>query len=475
MSITSRRNSLRKSSISINSIRNTFASFSKGITNAKQKSDDILKQTRETNLFKSKLIRKDGEFFARRRENVRRKNREDELESSSITGVAKKEGNIVTRSTRGFLGRILDFFGIILIGWFVNTLPKILKAIQALISRIQKFIGLLTGFIDGLKDFFTGIGEGIRTAFESLPKFELDQVKSEVNETVEKLVGGLQRLQDDFIVAARNFGRPEKLGMEADDIKDGVLDYGEEIESEMETAFQEMGALEGGEGGEDVSEEELDNFINSLDEGGDNQEEQNQEQINDKGVDEEELIIGVKDATTSAEKVVKSEKDFKDGKTAATKNDANKFKSAMNFLNPGGSGGAEGSSSNVGAIDKRQKEDVNFQEKLDDALARREEYEETGDMEKLEGVQKKIEFYESVIASQEKEIDPSNYLTIRKNKRPDLKTDKNQNAPTVIITEGKSQIVKVNSMPNLSNTLNIPESNSNDNFIVKAHSLILNS
>ena len=470
-----RRDSLLRSSISINSIRDSVSNFSKGLAESNAVANQIVEKTRQNNLFKSTLIRKESDYFRKRRENVRRKDREDELESASITGITKKEGNIIQRSTRGFLGRILDFFGIILIGWFVTTLPKILKAIQALISRIQKFIGLLTGFIDGLKDFFTGIGEGIRTAFESLPKFELDQVKSEVNETVEKLVGGLQRLQDDFIVAARNFGRPDKLGLEADDIKDGVLDYGEEIESEMESAFQEMGALEGGEGGEDVSEEELDNFINWLDEGGDNQEEQNQEQINDKGVDEEELIIGVKDATTSAEKVVKSEKDFKDGKTAATKNDANKFKSAMNFLNPGGSGGAEGSSSNVGAIDKRQKEDVNFQEKLDDALARREEYEETGDMEKLEGVQKKIEFYESVIASQEKEIDPSNYLTIRKNKRPDLKTDKNQNAPTVIITEGKSQIVKVNSMPNLSNTLNIPESNSNDNFIVKAHSLILNS
>ena len=78
MSISSRRNSLRKSSISINSIRNTFTSFSKGINNAKQSSDDILKQTRETNLFKSKLIRKDSEFFVKRRENVRRKNREDE-------------------------------------------------------------------------------------------------------------------------------------------------------------------------------------------------------------------------------------------------------------------------------------------------------------------------------------------------------------------------------------------------------------
>ena len=470
-----RRDSLLRSSISINSIRDSVSNFSKGLAESNAVANQIVEKTRENNLFKSTLIRKESDYFRKRRENVRRKDREDELESSSITGITKKEGNIVQRSTRGFLGRILDFFGIILIGWFVNTLPKILKAIQALISRIQKFIGLLTGFIDGLKDFFTGIGEGIRTAFESLPKFDLDSIKSEVNETIEKLLGGLERLQRDFIAAAREFGRPEKLGMEADDIKDGILDYGEEIESEMETAFQEMGALEGGEGGEDVSEEELDNFINSLDEGGGNEEIQNQEQINDKGVDEEELIIKVKDATTSAEKVVKSEKDFKDGKTAATKNDANKIKSAMNFLNPGGSGGAAGGGSDVGAIDKPQKEGPNFQEKLDDALARREEYEEAGDMEKLEGVQKKIDFYEKVIAVQEKETDPSNYLTIRKNKRPDLKTDKNQNAPTVIITEGKSQIVKVNSMPNLSNTLNIPESNSNDNFIVKAHSLILNS
>jgi len=468
-----RRDSLLRSSISINSIRDSVSNFSKGLAESNAVANQIVEKTRQNNLFKSTLIRKENDYFRKRRENVRRKDREDELESTSITGITKKEGNIIQRSTRGFLGRILDFFGIILIGWFVNTLPKILKAIQALISRIQKFIGLLTGFIDGLKDFFTGIGEGIRTAFESLPKFDLDSIKSEVDETIQKLVGGLGRLQQDFVAAARDFGRPEKLGMEGDDIKDGILDYGEEIESEMESAFQEMGALEGGEGGEDVSEEDLDNFIKSLDEEGGDEGEQNQEQINNEGVDEEELIVGVKDATSSAERVLKSEKDFKEGKTAATKKDTQNVKSAMNFLNPGGTGG--GVSGGVGKIDNVKKEDSNYQEKLDDALARREEYEETGDMEKLEGVQKKIEFYESVIASQEKEIDPSNYLTIRKNKRPDLKTDKNQNAPTVIITEGKSQIVKVNSMPNLSNTLNIPESNSNDNFIVKAHSLILNS
>ena len=473
-----RRDSLLRSSISINSIRDSVSNFSKGLAESNAVANQIVEKTRQNNLFKSTLIRKENDYFRKRRENVRRKEREDELESSSISGITKKEWNIIQRSTKGFLGRILDFFGIILIGWFVNTLPKILKAIQALISRIQKFIGLLTGFIDGLKDFFTGIGEGIRTAFESLPKFDLDSINKEVDETINKLVGGLERLQQDFVAAARNFGRPKNLGMEGDDIKDGVLDYGDEIESEMESAFQEMGALEGGEGiegGENVSEEDLDNFIKSLDEEGGDEGEQNQEQIDNEGVDEEELIVGVKDATSSAERVLKSEKDFKEGKTAATKKDTQNVKSAMNFLNPGGTGGGGGVGGGVGKIDNVKKEGPNFQEKLDDALARREEYEETGDMEKLEGLQKKIDFYEKVIAVQEKETDPSNYLTIRKNKRPDLKTDKNQNAPTVIITEGKSQIVKVNSMPNLSNTLEIPESNSNDNFIVKAHSLILNS
>ena len=206
-----RRDSLLRSSISINSIRDSVSNFSKGLNESNVVANQIVEKTRQNNVFKSTLIRKENDYFRKRRENVRRKDREDELESSSISGIIKKEGNIIQRSTRGFLGRILDFFGIILIGWFVNTLPKILKAIQALISRIQKFIGLLTGFIDGLKDFFTGIGEGIRTAFESLPKFDFDSLKSQVEETIEKLIGGLVRLQEDFIAAAKEFARPDKL------------------------------------------------------------------------------------------------------------------------------------------------------------------------------------------------------------------------------------------------------------------------
>ena len=211
MSITSRRNSLRKSSISINSIRNTFASFSKGITNAKQKSDDILKQTRETNLFKSTLIRKDGEFFAKRRENVRRKNREDELESSSITGVAKKEGNIVTRSTRGFLGRIIDFLGVILIGWALVNLPMIIKRLQGLFKLIQRVVGILSGFIDAIRGFLVAIGKPIVNLIDSIRKIDFTNQRKQIQESTESVNNSLTRLDKDFRESVNDFINDENI------------------------------------------------------------------------------------------------------------------------------------------------------------------------------------------------------------------------------------------------------------------------
>ena len=222
MSISIRRNSLRKSSISINSIRNTFTSFSKGITNAKQKSDDILKQTRDTNLFKSKLIRKDGEFFAKRRENVRRKNREDELESSSISGVAKKEGNIVTRSTRGFLGRIIDFLGVVLVGWALINLPIIIKRLQGLFKLIQRVVDILSGFIGAIRDFLVAIGKPIVSLIDALRKIDFTRQRKQIQESTESANSSLTKLDKDFRESVNDFINDENIsqaGAYADQIE----------------------------------------------------------------------------------------------------------------------------------------------------------------------------------------------------------------------------------------------------------------
>ena len=160
MSIKRRRDAVLKSNISINSIRDSAANFTKGLMRSRQTASEIVNKTNENNKFKRTLIGNDNSFFVKRRENARRRQREDELEASTVQGSTKRQGNVVSRSTKGFLGRILDFFGIVLIGWFVNTLPQIIKSIQGLIKRIQGVITILTNFMNATGDFLISVGQG---------------------------------------------------------------------------------------------------------------------------------------------------------------------------------------------------------------------------------------------------------------------------------------------------------------------------
>ena len=238
MSIRSRRNSLLKSSISINSIKDSVTSFTKGLSKSRDIASNIIKQTRESNNFKQTLIGKDNEFFRKRRENVRRKQREDELESSTVSGVTKKQGNVVTRSTKGFLGRILDFFGIILIGWFVTNLPKILESLSGLINIIRKTIGVLTGYIGGIKDFIVGFGRGIAEAFSKLPKVDLFALRSKNTEQLESADINLRRLNRDLIDVANEGNKGGiAVGLETVDGDydiDGLVDENEKKDDTIE-------------------------------------------------------------------------------------------------------------------------------------------------------------------------------------------------------------------------------------------------
>ena len=238
MSIRSRRNSLLKSSISINSIKDSVTSFTKGLSKSRDIASNIIKQTRESNNFKRTLIGKDNEFFRKRRENVRRKQREDELESSTVSGVTKKQGNVVTRSTKGFLGRILDFFGIILIGWFVTNLPKILKSLSGLINIIRKTVGVLTGYIDGIKDFIVGFGRGIAEAFSKLPKVDLFALRAKNTEQLESADINLRRLNRDLIDIANEGNKGGiAVGLETVDGDydiDGLVDENEKKDDTIE-------------------------------------------------------------------------------------------------------------------------------------------------------------------------------------------------------------------------------------------------
>ena len=146
------RNSLLKSSINIRSIRNSVGNFTEGFTGALETSSDIVEQTAEQNKFKEKLLFTDAAIFRKRQEAVRRKDREDEIEASTVGGAIKRTGTVAASSTRGLLGRILDFVGIVFIGWMVGFLPKLIKGISTFMSNTGKLLSGLKNFIVGTRD-----------------------------------------------------------------------------------------------------------------------------------------------------------------------------------------------------------------------------------------------------------------------------------------------------------------------------------
>tara|TARA_B100000212_G_scaffold179163_1_gene134869 strand:+ start:1676 stop:3073 length:1398 start_codon:yes stop_codon:yes gene_type:complete len=205
MSIRARRQSLLKSSISINSIRESVAAFNKGLQQAKKNAAEIVKNTKESNIFKRTLIGRDNTFFRKRQENIRRKDREDEIEAVSLSGAVKRRGTILAKSTRGFLGRMLDFVGILLIGWALINLPRIIKGLRGLINLIRKVTGILGSFINTIKDIVVGIGSIITDAISKFPTFDFEKNKRGIEENLDKASGGLFKLDQQLVQSGNDF------------------------------------------------------------------------------------------------------------------------------------------------------------------------------------------------------------------------------------------------------------------------------
>lgn len=234
MSIRERRNAALKSSISINSIQDAVSSFADGLRKSQKETNQIIDQNKKTNVFKRSLIRDDNKFFARRRENVLRKEREDEIEASGIQGSTKRQGTILQKSTRGFLGRMLDLVGIVIIGWFTTKLLPILPKLAGLISLVIKLLSVGKIFTDAISTFIVDMQEGISKQFSKLPRRdELQDTQTEVVKTLEETSNRSNIVNLDLFRLSFGARKPEVFGLkEFGDSEDDYKDQGFEIDDE---------------------------------------------------------------------------------------------------------------------------------------------------------------------------------------------------------------------------------------------------
>jgi murein DD-endopeptidase MepM/ murein hydrolase activator NlpD len=191
MAVVKPSNSLINIRSSIKSVRSAFSGLKKKTGNV---NNILLRKTK----VKRESIARNYILSQRRQEAERRKDREDLIEASSIGGVIKRQAKAIASSTKGFLGRIMDFLGTLLVGWLLYNLPSIITMAQELIARIQKLSTIVTGFFSKTTSIFRGFGNVLGAIGSNILTFDFTDSNNRVKNAMSDLGSTFDDMQSQF-------------------------------------------------------------------------------------------------------------------------------------------------------------------------------------------------------------------------------------------------------------------------------------
>ena len=192
------KQSLLKNTDSIGNIQDSINAFGKSLRAANNTSSVIIRKLNESNRSKKGAIGKERMLYQKRRSAVRMREKEDVIEASKVSGIFRRTSKVIGDSTKGFLGRIMDFLGTILVGWVVTNLPIIINTVEDLIVRIQKAAGVLTGWFEGTRNFFTGFTSELGNVLSRVTGVDLEGDKKQAEEARDDVLSGSRQVENDF-------------------------------------------------------------------------------------------------------------------------------------------------------------------------------------------------------------------------------------------------------------------------------------
>ena len=198
---------MKITSINLSKINKAVTGITESVRRSKVIIDGISEKVNKSNENIKNRISDATKLFQMRRQAARRKEREDLIEASGIGGAIRRTNKIVSSSTRGFLGRILDFIGTILIGWAVVNIPKIVALAKNLFKRMQKFFKVITGFTEGLREFYTKFTTELSAIISNLSQIDLQPVSDQISNIILRLQNAFKRMENGFIREIFAFNR----------------------------------------------------------------------------------------------------------------------------------------------------------------------------------------------------------------------------------------------------------------------------
>ena len=183
-----------RSIINLNNINKSLSGLGRSVQSAIKRTENISENVKNRNLEKKESISMSKEFFAKRRDLQRRREKEELLEASSVVGILKSSGRSIRKTTTGFLGRILEFIGKLILGWAILNLPKIIKISQDVIKRMQKYFAVLTNFINDVALLFTDFRNKITEIATTLIPFDFEKFSNNVKTFMNKIRNAFDQL-----------------------------------------------------------------------------------------------------------------------------------------------------------------------------------------------------------------------------------------------------------------------------------------
>lgn len=197
-----------KSSISVSNIKRSVSSLGRGIKRAQGSALSLSQSLSRRNETKRQGISTRASLFQKRQEAVRRREQEDIVEASGVTGAIRRTRKVVMNSTKGFLGRILDYIGTLLVGWALVNLPTIIKLGEELINRIQKLTTVMSTFIRDTTQFLFGFGQLLDGVTRNLISLDFTDSQGRVAKAMETMQSSFRRMEDSIFDGLRILTEP---------------------------------------------------------------------------------------------------------------------------------------------------------------------------------------------------------------------------------------------------------------------------
>ena len=194
-----------RSIINLDSINKSLSGLTESIKGAQKQSEQISENVQKRNREKREGLSMSSKLFARRRDNQRRKEKEDLLEASGVMSSLRAGRRMIQRTTKGFLGRILDFLATVLIGWTIMNLPKIIKLAEGVMKRLKKYFDVLNKFVSNTQLFFSDLGSKFKEVLTLLTAVNFEPFLSQVKTFMKKIQDSFTSITINTVKTVRKF------------------------------------------------------------------------------------------------------------------------------------------------------------------------------------------------------------------------------------------------------------------------------